>query len=46
MKSLLTLSCVLLAICCFGQQEELENLKVDGNNITWQKVFPSVLSTD
>ncbi len=44
MKSLFT---VILASCCLialAQEEELQHMKVEGNNITWQKVYASVLT--
>lgn len=46
MKSLYTVIFTLFSVFAFGQEEELEFMQVDGNNITWQKVYASVLTPE
>ncbi len=46
MKSLYSIVFVFCMITLHAQEEELQYMKVDGNNITWQKVYASVLTVE
>jgi hypothetical protein len=46
MKTLISILCIIFTTASTAQQDELQYFKVDGNNLTWQKVFPTVLSVD